>query len=145
MTGAPAEAAHAHGPTAGERPLPRVAELGVSALVLVIAAGIYLASLAQRHPSMVPPIVLLAVAAVVVAVTAVLLARVREFAWRKFRLVFGWALLEYAVIAGMLVFVFVRDHTPGGTLALFICALVIFAVDIPMMFGFSVARYQPPD
>jgi hypothetical protein len=68
---------------------------------------------------------------------------VERFAWPRFRTVFGWALLEYAVIAGMLVFIFVHDHTPGGTLALFIVALGIFALDIPMMFAFSVARFQP--
>ena len=59
--------------------------------------------------------------------------------WR----VSGWALLEYPVIAGVLVYIFVRDDTPGGTLAIFVASLVIFAVDIPMMFGFAVARYQP--
>jgi hypothetical protein len=126
-----------------ERPLPPVVQLGVAALVLVVASGIYLAAEAERHPSLVPPIVGLALAAVLVLAAAVLLARVRAFAWAKFRLVFGWAFLEYLVIAGMLMYVFVRDSTPGGTLALFVVGLVIFAVDIPMVFAFSVARYQP--
>ncbi len=126
-----------------ERPLPPVTQLGVAALVLVIAAGIYLAAETGRHPSLVPAIVALVVAAALVLTAATLLARVRDFAWGKFRMVFGWALLEYAVIAGMLVYIFVRDSTPAGTLGLFIAALVIFAVDIPLVFGFSVARYQP--
>lgn len=125
------------------RPLPPVAQLGIAALVLVVAAGIYLAAGAGRDPSLVPAIVLVAAAGVLVLVAVVLLARVREFAWAKFRMVYGWALLEYSVIAGLLMYVFVRDGTPGGTLALFVVALVIFAVDIPMMFAFSVARYQP--
>ncbi len=126
-----------------ERPLPPVTQLGVSALVLVVAAGIYLAAEAERHPSLVLPIVLLAVAAALVLTAAMLLARVRDFAWGKFRMVFGWAFLEYLVIAGMLMYIFVRDGTPGGTLALFVVGLVIFAVDIPTVFAFSVARYQP--
>jgi hypothetical protein len=126
-----------------DRPLPPVMQLGMAALVLVVASGIYLAAEAERHPSLVPPIVGLAVAAVLVLTAAVLLARVREFAWGKFRMVFGWAFLEYLVIAGMLMYVFVRDATPGGTLALFVVGLAIFALDIPMMFAFSVARYQP--
>lgn len=126
-----------------ERPLPPVVPLGVSALVLVVATGIYLAAQAERHPSLVPPIVGLASAGALVLAAVVLLARVPAFAWAKFRLVFGWAFLEYLVIAGMLMYVFVRDGTPGGTLALFVVALVIFAVDIPMVFAFSVARYQP--
>lgn len=126
-----------------DRPLPPVTQLGVAALVLVVAAGIYLAAGAGRDPSLVPAIVLVAAAGVLVLLAVVLLARVREFAWAKFRMVYGWALLEYAVIAGLLMYVFVRDGTPGGTLALFVVTLVVFAVDIPMVFAFSVARYQP--
>ena len=125
------------------RALPPVDKLGIAALVLVVAAGIYLAATAGRHRSLIPPIVALALAGVVVTVTAVLLARVREFAWGKFRLVCGWALLEYAVIAGILVYVFTLDHIPTSTLVLLIVSLVLFAVDVPMMFGFAVARYQP--
>lgn len=123
--------------------LPPVDRLGIAALVLVVAAGIYLAATAGRHRSLVPPIVALALAGVVVIVTAVLLARVKEFAWAKFRLVCGWALLEYAVIAGILMYVFALDHIPTSTLVLLIVSLVLFAVDVPMMFGFAVARYQP--
>lgn len=126
-----------------ERTLPPVIQLGVSALALVVITGIYLAAEAERNPSLVLPIVLLAVAAALVLTAAVLLARVRDFAWGKFRMVFGWAFLEYLVIAGMLMYIFVRDGTPGGTLALFVVGLVIFAIDIPMVFAFSVARYQP--
>ncbi len=47
------------------------------------------------------------------------------------------------VIAGMLEFVFVRDGTGGSMLALVTVSLVIFAVDIPVLFAFSVARFQP--
>lgn len=130
-------------PADAERKLPPVMQLGIAALVLVVASGIYLAAEAERNPSLVPPIVGLAVAAVLVLAAAVLLARVRGFAWAKFRMVFGWAFLEYLVIAGMLMYIFVRDGTPSGTLALFVVGLVIFALDIPMMFAFSVARYQP--
>jgi CDP-diglyceride synthetase len=134
--------APATGDGADERTLPPVLQLGVAALVLVIVAGIYLAAETGRHPSLVPAIVAVAAAAVLVLAAAVLLARVRDFAWSRFRQVFGWALLEYSVIAGMLVYIFVRDGTPAGTLGLFVAALVVFAVDIPMIFGFSVARYQ---
>lgn len=126
-----------------ERTLPPVVQLGVSALALVVITGIYLAAEAERNPSLVLPIVLLTVAAALVLTAAVLLARVRDFAWGKFRMVFGWAFLEYLVIAGILMYIFVRDGTPGGTLALFVVGLVIFAIDIPMVFAFSVARYQP--
>jgi hypothetical protein len=45
----------------------------------------------------------------------------------------------------MLTYVFVLDHVPTSSLVLLIVSLALFAVDIPMMFGFSVARFQPVD
>ena len=126
-----------------ELTLPPIGEMGIAALILVVAAGIYLTAQTNRHPNLVPAVIALTLAGVVVAVAVVMLARIGKFAWGKFRMVFGWALLEYAVIAGMLVFVFVLDHVPSATLAVLIAALVLFAVDVPMMFGFAVARYQP--
>lgn len=53
-----------------------------------------------------------------------------------------WALLAYVVIAGILVFVFVYDHTRGSTLAVLILTLVVFALDVPTIMAFTVARYD---
>lgn len=55
-----------------------------------------------------------------------------------------YALLAYLVIAGMLEYVFVLDHTRGATLVVLTLMLVIYAVDIPVLLAFSVARYQRP-
>ena len=49
------------------------------------------------------------------------------------------------MIAGILEYVFVYDHTPARVLALFIAMLVLFALDVPLMLSYSVARWQPPD
>ena len=82
---------------------------------------------------------------------AVQLARVELFAWpRKFRIpCSSWALLEYAVIAGMLIpsSSLYGDHTPGRIRRLpsSWIALGIFALDIPMMFAFSVAAVPSGD
>ena len=62
----------------------------------------------------------------------------------RFRLVAGWVLLAYVVIAGMLEYVFVYDHTRGTQLLILTLMLVVFAVNIPMLLGFSVARFQEP-
>ncbi len=70
--------------------------------------------------------------------------RVRPFAWPVFFLVFRWALVAYLVIAGLLGFVFVRDHTPGATLAVLVATLLVFAVDVPLILAFTVARYADP-
>jgi len=53
-----------------------------------------------------------------------------------------WALLAYGVIAGMLEFIFVFDHTRGGSLVVFTLSLLVFALDVPLLLAFSVARYQ---
>ena len=60
-----------------------------------------------------PPLVLAIAGALVLVANVVLLARIPEFAWDKFFLVFRWTLLAYLVFAGILEFVFVYDHTPG--------------------------------
>jgi hypothetical protein len=44
----------------------------------------------------------------------------------------------------MLEYVFVADHTRGGTLVVLTLMLLIYAVDIPVILAFSVARYQEP-
>jgi hypothetical protein len=53
--------------------------------------------------------------------------------------------VAYAVIAGMLEYVFLRDGTRGSQLVLVTLMLMAYAITIPMLFAFSVARYQPPD
>jgi hypothetical protein len=72
----------------------------------------------------------------------VALARTPGFNWDAFFAVAKWALLAYCVIAGMLWFVFVHDGTRGGVLAVLTLSLIVFAVHVPLLIGFTVARYQ---
>jgi hypothetical protein len=123
--------------------LPPVAKLASLTLMLVVAGGIYLAAHVGHPASLVPAIAVAVAAALVLVVNVVLLARIREFAWDTFFRVTGWALLAYLVMAGILEYVFVYDHTPHRQLMLFTAMLVMFAVDVPLLLGFSVARYQP--
>ena len=124
--------------------LPPVARLATATLALVVIGGIYMAAQIDRTVTLVPPLVLAVAAGVVLLVNVVLLSRIREFAWDTFFRVFGWTLLAYLTIAGILEYVFVYDHTPGRQLALFSAMLFIFAIDVPILLAFSVARYQPP-
>ncbi|MHB1518462.1 MAG: hypothetical protein ACYCVN_02855 [Acidimicrobiales bacterium] len=123
--------------------LPPVARLATATLASIVVGGIYMASSYGRTVTLVPPLVLVAVAAAVLAVNVTLLARVNEFAWDSFFQVTGWALLAYCAIAGILEFVFIYDRTPANQLWLLTAMLVLFAVDIPLLLGFSVARWQP--
>ena len=124
--------------------LPPIQQIAIAVLVLIVAGGIYTAAHLPRHVPQGPTIALLAVAAVLLGVNAVLLARIDGFAWRTFRLVAGWVLLAYLVIAGMLEYVFVYDHTRGTQLVILSLMLLVFAINIPMLLAFSVARFGDP-
>ena len=126
-----------------ERQLPPVTELGVVSMALIVAGGI---SIAARLPGRVPlalPVALLATSALVMAVNLMALSRVRDFNWGAFFGVARWALLAYCVIAGMLEYVFVTDGTRGGVLVVLTLSLLVYAVHVPLLIGFTVARYQP--
>ena len=85
---------------------------------------------------------LLGSAAVLLVVGVGLVARLHQFSWPRFFQVLRWALLAYCVIAGMLEYVFVLDGTRGVMLAILTAMLAIFAVDVPVVLAFSVARYE---
>jgi hypothetical protein len=128
----------------GARRLPPIAELVMASMATVIAGGIYLAAHLPQRASLVPAVGLLAAGGALLVVAAALVSRLRPFAWRVFFQVAGWALVAYAVIAGLLEFTFVYDHTRGSLLVVLTLSLIVFALDIPLLLGFSVARYQHP-
>ena len=136
MSGAP-------GPTtpAGRR-LPPVTEMAMASMSLVIVSGIYLAAHLPRRAPLGPSVALLAASGAVFLAALVLVGRVRPFAWDVFFRVAGWALAAYLVIGGMLEFVFVFDHTRGSMLAVLTLSLLLFALDVPLLLAFTVARYQ---
>jgi hypothetical protein len=128
-----------------QRKLPPVTSFAVAALILVIAGGIDLAAHLPRPAPLGPAIAALAGAGLALVAGIAVLARLRDFAWRTFFVVGGWTLAAYVVIAGMLEFVFVLDHTPGSLLIVLSLMLLVFAIDIPLLLAFSVARYQPAE
>ena len=126
-----------------ERALPPVTELGVVSMALIVAGGI---SIAARLPGRVPlglPIALLAASALVLVANVVLLSRAPGFNRPLFFAVGRWALLAYGIIAALLEYVFVKDGTSGGILVILTLSLAVFAVHVPLLIGFTVARYQP--
>jgi hypothetical protein len=125
-----------------ERKLPPVTELGVLSMALIVAGGISIASKLPGHVPLTLPILLLAASALVMVANVVALSRVDGFNWDAFFGVAKWALVGYAVIAGMLLFVFVNDGTRGGILVVLTLSLVVYAVHVPLLIGFTVARYQ---
>jgi hypothetical protein len=114
-------------------------------LGLIVAGGIYLSAHLPQQVPLGPAVALLAASAVVLGINAFLLSRVKDFAWDRFFEVAKWSLLAYVVIAGMIEYAFLRDHVRGGALVVLTLSLVVFAVHVPMLVGFTVARYADSD
>lgn len=128
-----------------ERRLPPVTQLGMLSLALIVAAVIYLSAHLPHHVSLGPAIALLAASALLLAGNVLALARTRGFAWARFIEVARWALLAYSIIAGMIEYVFLRNHTSGGPLIVMTLSLLVFALTVPVLIGFTVARYVEED
>lgn len=127
-----------------ERPLPPVTQLAMVSLALIVTGGIYLSAHLPEHVPLGPAVALLVASMLVLAVNIFLLSRVKDFAWDQFFEVAKWSMLAYVVIAGMIEYVFLRNHVSGGSLVVLTLSLVVFAVHVPMLVGFTVARYADP-
>jgi hypothetical protein len=127
-----------------DRRLPPVTQLGMLSLALIVAAGIYLSAHLPKHVPLGPAIALLAASALLLAGNLIALSRVPWFNWQRFFDVARWALVAYTVIAGMIEYAFLRNHTSGGPLVVLTLSLVVFAVHVPVLIGFTVARYADP-
>lgn len=133
------------GPDVLSRRLPPVAEMAVTSVALMLASGVYLAAHLPTPPPLAPAVALCGAGAALSAAAVVLLSRIRPFAWETFFLVARWALAAYFVIAGLLAFVFIYDHTRGATLGVLMATLAVFALDVPLVIAFTVARYHRGD
>jgi hypothetical protein len=127
-----------------ERRFPPFTELGMLSLALIVAGGIYLSSHIPRHVPLGPAIALLIASTAVLAVNLALLARIPGFAWPRFLQVAKWALLAYLFTAGMIEYAFLRNHLSGGPLVILTLSLLVYAVQVPTLIAFTVARYDTP-
>ena len=114
-------------------------------LALIVIGGIYLSAHIPQHVPLAPAIALLVVSTIVLVLNFALLSRVDGFAWSRFFQVGKWALLAYSVTAGMILYVFLQDHVRGGVLVILTLSLVVYALNIPSLIAFTVARYDTPD
>jgi hypothetical protein len=128
-----------------ERPLPPVTGLAMTSMALIVAGGIYLSAHLPRHVPLGPAVALLVASALLLLLNIVALSRVRDFAWDRFFAVGRWSLLGYIVIAALIEYAFLQDHIHGGALVVLTLSLAVFAVHVPMLVGFTVARYADRD
>jgi hypothetical protein len=127
-----------------ERRLPPVTQIGMASLALIVTGGIYLSAHLPHHVPLTPAVILLAASAILLVGNLLALSRVSEFPWGRFLDIAKLALLAYAISAGLIEFAFVRDHLSGGPLVVLSLSLVVYAVHVPMLIGFTVARYHDP-
>jgi hypothetical protein len=124
-----------------EQRLPPITQVAVCSFVLVIASGIWIVSHLPKHVPIGPSAALLAVSGLLIGLNFLWLRSIDGFNWGAFVGVAKWALLAYCVIAGMLEWVFVKDGTRGAELVVLTLSLAIFAIHVPLLIGYTVARY----
>jgi hypothetical protein len=122
--------------------VPPVTQLGAASMAFVAAGVIVVAAYLPKHAPLAAPIACLAVAASLLVLNLVLIGRAPGFARWRFLQVMRWGLLAYAVVAGMLEYTFLYDHTRGAMLAVMTCMLVLFMVNVPLLMAFTVARFE---
>ena len=124
------------------RRYPPFTELGMLSLALIVIGGIYLASHIPQHVPLGPAIALLIASALVLTVNLASLTRVPDFAWARFFQVAKWALLAYLFTAAMIEYAFLRNHLRGGALVILTLSLLVYAVQVPTLIAFTVARWE---
>jgi hypothetical protein len=125
-----------------ETKLPPVTQIGMASLALIVAGGIYLSAHLPNQVSLAPAVILLVLSALLLAGNLIAIRRIDGFAWGRFVEVAKWALLAYAITAGLIEYAFVRNDLTGGPLVVLTLSLVVYAVHVPMLIGFTVARYD---
>lgn len=131
-----------HGTPTVERKFPPIAQICVVALISMVIGGVYVAAHLPAHVSMALPTALIVFSEMMLVVSMVMLSRIPVFAWQSFFKVAKWTFLAEGIIAGMLEYIFVFDGTRGAVLVLMTSALIIFVLDLSVLFGFSVAQFQ---
>ena len=131
-----------HGAPSVERKLPPIAQICVTVLIFMVIGGVFVAAHLPAHVAMTFPTVMITLATAVLLANMVMLSRIDGFAWQSFFKVARWTILAEGIVAGMLEYVFIYDGTRGSVLFLMSSALVIFVLDLSVLFGFSVALFQ---
>jgi hypothetical protein len=128
-----------------EQRTPPFTEIGMASLALIVAGGIYLSSHLPQHVPLGPAVALLIGSALLLTVNLTLLAQVPGFNWTRFFQVARWAFLAYIITAGMIEYAFLRDHVAGGALVILTLSLLVYALQVPTLIAFTVARYDTVD
>ena len=107
----------------------------------IIAAGIIIAHIPEPAPIW-GSVMWMCIGGALTVATIILIARKRRFARKLFFKVAKWVFLYILILTGMGEYVMVFDGTRGESLVVMTIILLLFLVNIPMLWGFSVARHE---
>jgi len=125
-----------------ERRFPPSTQLGAASMAFIAVGVIYLAAYLPKRAPLWFAVVCLVIAAGLVAANLLLIWRTPGFARWRFLQVMRWGLLGYLVVAGMLEYTFLYDHTRGAVLAVMTGMLLLFMINVPLLMAFTVARFE---
>jgi hypothetical protein len=129
-------------PYAGDtKSSPIIASIIGTVISCILAAGIIIAHIPEPAP-MWGSVMWVCIAAVLTIATIVLILRKKPFARKLFFKVAKWVFLYILILTGMGEYVIVFDGTRGESLVVITIILLLFLVNIPMLWGFSVARHE---
>jgi hypothetical protein len=120
---------------------PVVACIVGTIISCILAAGIIIAHVPEPAP-MWGSIMWVCIAAVLTVATVVLILRKKPFARKRFFTVAKWVFLYILLLTGMGEYVMAFDGMRGEALVIMTVILLLFLVNIPMLWGFSVARHE---
>ena len=120
---------------------PVVACIVGTIISCILAAGIIIAHVPEPAP-MLGSIMWVCIAAVLTVATVVLILRKKPFARKRFFTVAKWVFLYILLLTGMGEYVMAFDGMRGEALVIMTVILLLFLVNIPMLWGFSVARHE---
>ncbi len=107
----------------------------------ILAAGIMIAHFPGPAPLW-GSILWIGIAAALTVVSAALILTKKHFARAIFIKVAKWVFLYMLVLSGVGEYVLVFDGTRGEGLVILTAILLLFLINVPMLWGFSVARHE---
>ncbi len=129
-------------PYAGDaRTSPITICITLTVISCILAAGIMIAHFPGPAPLW-GSVLWIGVAAVLTVASSVLIASKKPFSRKLFFSVAKWVFLYMLVLSGVGEYVLVFDGTRGEALVILTAILLLFLINIPMLWGFSVARNE---
>ncbi len=129
-------------PYAGDtRSSPIILCITVTVISCILAAGIMIAHFPGPAPLW-GSWMWVGIAAGLTIASTILILRRKPYARKLFFKVAGWVFLYILILTGVGEYVIVFDGMRGEPLVIMTIILILFLINIPLLWGFSVARHE---